>query len=284
MNERHEEKLALHALRMMDPHEARIVETELRNDPKMREVLAELESTAADLALLLPPETPPLDLRAAIFAEVKQRRRSVSAPIIAPFRALANPRVAWAAAAVLAIGIVGLWTHNSALNERVSVLVESETAAQETVHKAEAEKGDLEKKLAAAGQASTALTAELNQLKQTNALARMELATMRSSLNRYEDGVAVIVWDSEKQEGKLKLEKMPPVQANKDYQLWVVDKSKPQEPISAGVVKVNQDGSATMTFHPVEPISAAAGFAVSLEQEGGVPHKTDEGPVIMSGR
>ena len=80
MNERHEEKLALHALRMLDPHETRILKSELKNDAEMREFLEELEFTAADLALLLPAEKPPLDLRASILSEVKKRRRSIAAP------------------------------------------------------------------------------------------------------------------------------------------------------------------------------------------------------------
>jgi len=283
MNERHEEKLALHALRMLDPHEARILESELKNDPKMREFLAELEDVSADLALLLPPEAPPLDLRATILTEVKQRRRSVTAPITAPFRLLGNVWTAWAAAAVIAIAALALWTQKSALEDRVSVLVESEGAAQGDVRKAADMKADLEKKLAMSGRQADALAAELSQLKQVNALSRMQIATLRSSLNRYEDGEAVIVWDSEKQEGRLKIEKMPPVQANKDYQLWVVDKKNPEVPVSAGVVKVNDDGSATMTFRPVMPVSAAAAFALSLEKEGGVPDKA-EGPIVLKGR
>jgi anti-sigma-K factor RskA len=70
------------------------------------------------------------------------------------------------------------------------------------------------------------------------------------------------------------------VEAGKDYQLWVVDPKSP-EPVSAGVVKVDDKGSAKTSFKPVASVSSAAKFAISVEAKGGVEKKA--GPVVMMG-
>ena len=73
---------------------------------------------------------------------------------------------------------------------------------------------------------------------------------------------------------------MPPVKNNKDYQLWVVDKDKPS-PVSAGVVKINEQGVTTFTFKPAVPVTSASKFAMSIENKGGV--EKNEGPIVMMG-
>ena len=75
---------------------------------------------------------------------------------------------------------------------------------------------------------------------------------------------------------------MPPVQANKDYQLWVLDKDKSKGPVSAGVIRLDDKGYATLTFKPVEPVTPSK-FAISVEKQGGVPQKSADGPVIFVG-
>jgi anti-sigma-K factor RskA len=283
MNERQEEQAALQALRMLESHESRILESEMVRDAKLKETLVEFEDAVGQLATLLPAETPPADLKAQLMSEVKRRRRGAAVNIISPFQFLKHPAIGWAAAALIMLATAGLWTKSKSLEERVTVLTASETSAQNQAALIATQIKELKDQVLSVSTEKEAKDAEIAKLKQSNALARMEVATLKSNLSRYEDGVAVIVWDSEKQEGKLKLDKMPPVQANKDYQLWVVDKKDPTAPVSAGVVKLSPDGSATMTFHPVEPISKAAAFALSVESLGGVPQKSSDGPIVLIG-
>ena len=113
------------------------------------------------------------------------------------------------------------------------------------------------------------VTGEVDRLQKVNALARMEVAQLKTTLKRFDEGVAVVVWDSEKQEGKLRLDKMPPITPAKDYQLWVIDKKKPA-PVNAGVVRVDPRGSVVFTFKPVEPVTDVAKFALSIEKQGGI--------------
>ncbi|CAN5785238.1 hypothetical protein BH11VER1_BH11VER1_39810 [soil metagenome] len=284
MTDCHEELAALYALRMLNPEEAQAFEAEMQRDGALRELVASLEMTGAEMALLMPHVEAPPDLRAQIMSEVKSSKRvGVSIPQRDTFRLIASPWLAWTAAIALAVGSFSLWNEKERLQEKVAALMQSETVAQQRDITSLIRNENLEKQMQSEQQKMAGLADEITRLNQTNALARMEVATLRSSISSYENGVAVIVWDNEKQEGKLKLEKMPPVQANKDYQLWVVDKQNPTQPVSAGVVKLSPDGTATMSFKPVQPISSATAFALSVETEGGIPRKTEEGPIVLIG-
>ena len=76
------------------------------------------------------------------------------------------------------------------------------------------------------------------------------------------------------------LDKMPKVQSDQDYQLWVVDPNKP-DPVSAGVVTVDAKGSVKASFKTVETVTGEAKFALSIEKKGGVPKS--EGQLLMVG-
>lgn len=287
MTEHKEEQAALHALHMLDPHEVRILESEMRSDSKLREGVEELERTAAMMACLLPDQTPPPECRRALLIALKQRRRANMSAISAPLRLFRNPWLAWAVAAGLAIAALGAWNKNQILNSKITALSESEAAARMEVVKEGRISDSVSTKLALAenelNKVKGELGAEIARLKESGKVARMEAVALRSAIKRYDEGVAVVIWDSEKQEGKLKLEKMLPVPPNKDYQLWVIDKNKPAAPVSAGVIKVDQRGLATIIFKPVENVSEMSKFALSLEKQGGVPQKSPDGPILFIG-
>jgi len=139
----------------------------------------------------------------------------------------------------------------------------------------------LQQELAERAKANDALKVELANLTQANDVAKMQIATLQSTVKEYKQGVAVVVWNSETQEGILKLEKMPPLDSGKDYQLWVVDPSK-KKPVDAGVVTVDAKGFAKVEFKPVLDIEQADKFALSVEKKGGVPE--GEGPIVLLSR
>ncbi len=287
MTEHQEEQAALHALHMLDPHESRILESEMRTDSRLRESVTELEEAAAMIAFLLPEQVPPPECRRALLTALKQRRRANMAALSSPFRLLRNPWLARAAAAGLAVAAVGLWNSNQGLSSKIASLSKSEAAARMEAVKAGAINETAAIKLADAGSAlikvKSELGAEIERLKAAGDVSHMEAVALRAAIKRYEEGVAIVIWDSEKQEGKLKLEKMLPVPPNKDYQLWVIDKKTPGAPVSAGVIKVDQRGFATVTFKPVESVTEMTKFALSLEKQGGVPQKSQDGPIVFIG-
>ena len=279
-----EEQAALHALHLLTAEEARILESEMRTDAKLRQTFDDHVATLAEFGSLLPmDETAPTECRALVLSAVRRKKKenSNAIPIFAPFRLLASPWVAWAAAAALAFAAFSLWDAKKHLADQVAALTTDEAKTQTQASTALAVQEDLKKQLAAEESKEAEVAAELEKLKQVNALARMEVAELRTQNKRYEDGVAVVVWDNEKQEGKIRLDKMPPVQPNKDYQLWVLDKTK-TAPVNAGVIRLDEKGDATLTFKPVETVTASK-FAISVETRGGVPEKSADGPIIFAG-
>ncbi len=287
MTEHQEEQAALHTLTMLEPHEVRILECEARTDQRLRESVAEFEAAAAQMAFLLPEQSPPPECRGALLAALKQRRRANMVVISAPFRVFRNPMLVWAAAAALAVSTFVLWNTNRSYSSKIAALSASEASAKGEAAKLKEFSENLNHRLADSGSELTKvkneLGAEISRLNQASMVSRMEAVALRSAIKRYDEGVAIVIWDYEKQEGKLKLDKMLPVPPNKDYQLWVIDKKKAGAPVSAGVIKVDQHGVATVNFKPVEAISEMSKFALSVEKQGGVPQKSPDGPIVFIG-
>lgn len=302
MDELHEELAALNALHALDEAEQSALEIEMARDSELSGLAFELETTAATLAAAAPAVKPAAQVKTALLAQVRARK---AAQKRASRRSARPPRfyqtLTWGIAAVLAAGCFWLWTERSHLAMQVQAMSEVEEEARRQLIRVRDERDAAESKnLSAAGQLArlqtelesarqsgqaaqqqvTALSEEITQLRRKDAFSQMQIATLQSTVAAYKEGVAVVVWDSDKMQGVLKLEKMPPVEAGKDYQLWVVDPKNP-EPVPAGIVRVDAQGFASVDFKPADTVSSAAKFALSIEREGGVPK--NEGPIILIG-
>jgi anti-sigma-K factor RskA len=85
------------------------------------------------------------------------------------------------------------------------------------------------------------------------------------------DAKVMVAWNPKMCCGMLTLDKMPDAPPGHDYQLWVLDPSKPA-PVNAGVVL---RGAASQHFEAADVhMSGRPGFAISLEQAGGSPAPT----------
>lgn len=281
MTEQVQEQAALHALGILEPGEARLFEQKLAADASLRALKNEYEATAAELGALVKPLMPPADLKDRLMSVIEERSqfRRVSA---VPTTALLNG-VKWimrGVAAALALSAVGLWTDRQNMESRATA---RQAEAQQTTEKLAAESQrafSLESALKNAEAQISQLKNEVVMLQEKDAFARMQIATLQSNVSQYKQGVAVVVWDSEKHTGILKLEKMPPLDTKKDYQLWVVDPKNPV-PVDAGVIQMDSKGFAKIDFKPVDAVSEAAKFAISVERKGGVPKA--EGPIVFIG-
>lgn len=140
------------------------------------------------------------------------------------------------------------------------------------------ELGDEKQKVADAQQRVAALTTRL-QLEAN--IANLKITALASKLGNSPDALAIAVWNPTQQQGILKVEKLPALAADKDYQLWVVD---PQytNPVDGGTFTVDpQTGEGRITFKSKQPIKDITAFAVTLERKGGVPKA--EGPFVLLG-
>ncbi|MEP6821344.1 MAG: anti-sigma factor [Chthoniobacterales bacterium] len=122
---------------------------------------------------------------------------------------------------------------------------------------------------------------QMAALEQRNAFAQLRIATLASKLQTAPNAIGTVVWDAEKQEGVLKVANIPANEADRDYQLWIVDPDYKQ-PVDAGTFHVANDGTESIPFKPKARVGSADAFAVSLERKGGVPKA--EGPMVLVGK
>jgi anti-sigma-K factor RskA len=138
---------------------------------------------------------------------------------------------------------------------------------------------DLGRQLAAAQQRVADLTV---RLKTEGDLANLKITALASLLKNSPEAVAVAVWNPEKQEGVLQVEKLPALASDKDYQLWVVD---PQyaDPVDGGTFTVDAaSGSRRIQFKSKQPIKNIAAYAITQETKGGVVKSA--GPFLLLGK
>lgn len=308
MDERHEELAALNALGMLESDEKRVLEGTCLVDKELRDLTAELEGVAAELAWLVPPAAPPATMKKRIRERIRARggpaRFSLSKAALAA-------TAGWTLAAVLAGSSFWLWKERARLENdlasasKILAAVAPPKPAQEAdkkvepvrsledelkkLHadfdaKTEALKKEIEslRKREADGQTKiTQLTAEAEAVKKKNAEAKMDVLVFPpSTVWEYRRGIMTVVWDKSRDQGVVIMDKMPKVESGKDYQLWVIDADKPA-PISAGVVQVDSKGTAKQSFKPTEEVGENVKFSLSVEPKGGSP--TRSGEVLLEG-
>ena len=254
IDEHRQDLAAEYALDALDPESARAFEALLANDAELKALADGLRETAAALAHDVPVQKPRPELREMVLSRIRgeaQASTPEATALMTPVTATPIPPAAkrnmlpWALAAGFALTTAALW-------------MERNQWQQETL----------------------ALRREARDLRERDNFAKVKIATLSAQVDAYAKATAVIVWDAEKQRGVVKLTNVPRPESGKDYQLWVIDPKYPQ-PVSGGLVPVNADGLARVSFTPSQPISKADKFAISVEPAGGVPKAT--GPIILLG-
>ncbi len=301
--ERFEELAAMNALGMLENDEKRALDGAIARDKEVRSLTLELEQVTAELAYLIQPVEPPANMKKRIRA--KMRARGVKGGGVS--RGVIIGGTGWALAAAFAVASVWLWQERAGMtmqlaaasraiapvhNPAAPVVDDGKTRTLEEELKKrrdefEAQKQALVKEIESlhkqetdAKAQSAKLTAEVAALKQQEQQSQLQIATLQSKVWEYRRSEMLVVWDQKRSQGVVVLDKMPKVQSDQDYQLWVVDPNKP-DPVSAGVVTVDSKGSVKASFKPVEAVSGEAKFALSIEKKGGVPKS--EGQLLMVG-
>ncbi len=301
--ERFEELAAMNAFGMLENDEKRALDGAIARDKEVRSLSTELDLTAAELGYLIAPVEPPANMKKRIRA--KMRATGVKGAGLS--RGVVIGGIGWALAATLAVASVWLWQDRADMTRQleaasramapvsnpVTPVVDdgkSRTLEEELKKRRdefEAQKQSLAteieslRKQATEAKAQNAkLTAEVAALKEQEQQSQLQIATLQSKVWEYRRSEMLVVWDQKRSQGVVMLDKMPKVDSDKDYQLWVVDPTKPN-PVSAGIVTVDAKGFAKATFKPVETVTGEAKFAISVEKKGGVPKS--EGPVVLVG-
>ncbi len=255
----------------LDPIESDQFYRRLKDDPELAALVKDLEQTMAQLAHTGPVRLPPPGLKRDLMARIGGNPEAQT-------NRAAGAWIPWAMAASLAAASVLLWQDRV---DRAAQLA----ATQREKGRAIEESRDLGQRLADM-QAERArevagIREELATLKERDALATMKIATLNAKVEAYANALAVVVWDAETQTGLVKLDQFPALGEGKDYQLWVIDPTKPA-PVSAGVVPVSPAGIAQVEFKPEQGVSGNETFAISIEQKGG--SISPQGDIVVSGK
>jgi anti-sigma-K factor RskA len=276
IDERHEELAALHALDLLEGAELSAFEATLAHDAELRALVATLRETSAALALSAPAAPPPsANLRARILNSAVPRAPAPGDVI--PFRV--PTWFGWAAAACFLFAALFFAGKSFNVRGALQLALVSERAAR-------LEAGTLKNLLEAERLLSRAQLDRLLSSEQLIAdlriqadVARLKIASLKSLAGNSPEARAIAVWNPDRQEGVLVVSKLPALDADKDYQLWVIDPQYPI-PVDGGVFTVDADtGEARLNFKPGKTVATAQVFAVSLERKGGVPKA--EGPMML---
>ncbi|MDB6149921.1 MAG: Anti-sigma-K factor rskA [Chthoniobacter sp.] len=272
-----------YVLGAMDPSAERAFASEMESDTELQALAAELQECVGALAHSVPLHLPPPHVRGRVLEVI---RNEIPAAIPTPNGPQRN-WLPWAIAAGLAICCVLLAADRGRLRSHVAGWKanserwqqEAESRLRETTAADEAAHA-LDQRAAALQKQSTALEAEIAQLKGRDGFAQMTIATLAAQNEALAKAAAVVVWDEQQQRGLAEFSQLPPAEAGKDYQLWAIDLRYPS-PVSAGVLRVAEDGSARLAFQAAQPIAAGVKFAISIEPAGGSLKPT--GAVVLAG-
>jgi len=100
----------------------------------------------------------------------------------------------------------------------------------------------------------------------------------------YRQMSGTVVWSDEFQEGYMSLTNLPVNDpALKQYQLWIVDPERDEEPVDGGVFDISlSDGTAIIPIRNPLVVTNPQAFVITLEQPGGVVVSKQEVVVALA--
>jgi|SRR5271166_1827641 len=258
-HEQYGEDLALYALNALEGEDRARLEQHLALCADCRLELESLRGDGALLALSTIGPKPPARSRQRLLDAVAAEATAIPASRTRTPQKNSRPTRSWwgfggwAAAAAAIVLAVLLWNENSALKQSLTAM--SDQSAQTT-----RELEDLRRMaapiLSPEAQRITVVAVKTPPQPQGKAFYLRN----RSSL--------VFVANN-----------MPPLPPHKAYELWLVPANG--TPLAAGVFKPDAHGSGTIVNPPLPAGVEAKAFAITVEDEAGVPHATS--PIIMMG-
>src|SRR6516165_3266635 len=178
-------------------------------------------------------------------------------------------------------GIAAARERSAGLENELAALNQKNAEAQAKLSGLKQKAAEQEQTMADLRQRDADSQKELAALRERNLLSEVKVAILKAQVAKYQQTNGIVVWDADRRTGVLQLDKLPPPAPGKDYQLWVIDPSKPL-PVSAGVLSVPSVGLIRTSFHPTQPVQSAAAFAISVEKSGG--SMKPEGQIIFIGK
>jgi len=101
-----------------------------------------------------------------------------------------------------------------------------------------------------------------------------------SDIAGYEQVRGRVVWSDSLQAGEMRFSGLPPNDPGvAQYQLWIVDPDRYDNPVDGGVFNASPAGESVVAVQAKLPVAEPVAFAVTLEQTGGVV--VSKGPLLL---
>ena len=209
IDERKEETACLHALGLLDAEERSAFVGELEGNPELRRRAWELREAALSLSLTAPESVPPEELKARILASAgRQGVTSAKAPAgtgksgIFGFPAW----VPWLAAASIAVAAIWSQRQYSRARDEIAALSAQQLLADLALDQTREQLAQVQRRLVDSSRRVAELSAKLRD---EGDLAHFKIATLASMLGNSPEALAVAVWDPSRQQGVLKVSRLP---------------------------------------------------------------------------
>jgi anti-sigma-K factor RskA len=232
-----EELLAAYALDCLDEGEKEEVTRHLAHCAQCRSELKDYQEVAALLPFGGALIDPPPDLKTRLLAQVETRARPGPQPDSRPDHSLG-----W-------IDRMLGWTRRSApLWGTVSLVL-----------------------VVLLGISNLLLWGQVRQMQSTRP-SQMQFVRM-SGTQAAPSAQGVIVISADGDHGTLVVDKLPPLQAGEQYQLWLIDDGQRTD---GGVFSVDKDGYGSLWVSSSRPLVTYPSFGVTIEPQGGSPGPTGQ--------
>ncbi|MGD8404949.1 MAG: anti-sigma factor [Anaerolineales bacterium] len=237
------ENLAAYALGVLDADEIRALETHLKGCQDCQAELADYQSVAAGLLQVVPPQTPPPDVRRKLVAQLPSQRAhpNLFTNIFARFS------IGQIAIAVVVVILLGLNIFSSV---QIRNLKRQQSALAERLSNDQ-----------------TALSM-LAYPSTQSLVVNPDIQNLAGSM----------LVDKEKRIAVLVLWNLPPLEAGQTYQAWLIDADGNR--VSGGLFLPDGQRYTTITVRAPVPIGEFDGFGVTVEPEGGSEGPT--GPRVLA--
>ena len=92
-----------------------------------------------------------------------------------------------------------------------------------------------------------------------------------------------VTWSDQDQTGFLRIDGLTPLDPEREYQLWIVDKDRPgSAPVDGGLFTLSSRGEHIIPIDAKIPVRQAAAFVITVEPKGGVVVSKQEDVVAIA--
>lgn len=256
-HDQYDELVAGYALGALDVADQQAFEAHLPTCPECQALVADLVRVSAGIGMATDPVEPPASLRARTLHRATGQLPATAT--VAAFRQPAASSVgSWwrlAAAAALLV-VVGLTAYSVVLNRNLS-------EAERVIAELSVREAGLRTQLADARASSARLSNTLNVLRSGD-MVRVDLKGAGSAPQAV--GRAFV---SASRGLIFNADSLPRLEADRQYQLWVIPAGPGAAPVSAGVFDVDPTGASTLAMPLPSGVTTVAVVAVTEEPAGG---------------